>query len=152
MRTCTICKKDKPEEEFARRGSGYRNQCRLCVNKGAQESRKRIYESNPEKIRHQEWARNLMRLYKITPEQWIALYESQNKVCYYCGNPETSKYMDTNTVKRLAVDHDHRCCPGQKSCGRCVRHLLCKSCNTLLGLLELRTDVVRKMNAELNIF
>ena len=36
----------------------------------------------------------------------------------------------------LAIDHDHTCCPGTSSCGRCVRGVLCFRHNTLLGQLE----------------
>lgn len=28
------------------------------------------------------------------------------------------------------VDHDHKCCSGDKSCGKCVRGILCPGCNT----------------------
>lgn len=37
----------------------------------------------------------------------------------------------------LVVDHDHSCCPsGEHSCGRCVRGLICKQCNTAAGMLS----------------
>lgn len=34
---------------------------------------------------------------------------------------------------RLVVDHDHACCPGPTSCGRCIRGLLCLDCNLMIG-------------------
>lgn len=37
----------------------------------------------------------------------------------------------------LVVDHDHNCCPaGKTSCGRCVRGLICRGCNSAAGLLS----------------
>lgn len=43
--------------------------------------------------------------------------------CEICGSKEL----------KLHVDHDHKCCPGVKSCGKCVRGLLCPGCNHGLG-------------------
>lgn len=34
------------------------------------------------------------------------------------------------------VDHDHACCPGTRSCGLCVRGILCPTCNTRSGVVE----------------
>lgn len=31
------------------------------------------------------------------------------------------------------VDHDHSCCSGTKTCGKCVRGILCSYCNKGLG-------------------
>lgn len=44
------------------------------------------------------------------------------KACQGCG-----------AVARLTIDHDHSCCDRQGSCGRCVRGMLCSSCNSTLG-------------------
>lgn len=33
----------------------------------------------------------------------------------------------------LYVDHDHACCPGQRTCGKCIRGMICQGCNTALG-------------------
>jgi hypothetical protein len=34
------------------------------------------------------------------------------------------------------IDHNHACCSGRKACGNCVRGLLCRRCNLLLGMVE----------------
>lgn len=43
----------------------------------------------------------------------------------------------------LAIDHDHKCCdyPNGRSCGRCVRGLLCRHCNAAFG--QMREDPKR---------
>lgn len=58
------------------------------------------------------------------------MVDAQDGLCAVCGQPETTVHYRTGKVQRLAVDHDHYCCPGKKSCGRCIRGLLCERCNT----------------------
>lgn len=75
--------------------------------------------------------RRVARVYSLTPEQYAALYEAQGRRCAICRRA-------TGATRRLAVDHDHSCCPGPTSCGRCVRGLLCGPCND--GLAHARDD------------
>ena len=39
--------------------------------------------------------------------------------------------------KPTHIDHDHACCPKKAmSCGKCVRGVLCRDCNIMLGVAK----------------
>ena len=46
--------------------------------------------------------------------------------CLICQRPEPG-------AKGWVVDHDRSCCPGDKSCAKCRRGVLCQWCNSMLG-------------------
>ncbi|HET8768702.1 MAG TPA: endonuclease VII domain-containing protein [Pedococcus sp.] len=74
-------------------------------------------------------SRRLEETYSITAEQYAQILAAQGGACYICRRKPG--------LKRLACDHDHSCCPGPVSCGKCVRGLLCRSCNRdVLGHLK----------------
>lgn len=78
------------------------------------------------------------RLYKLTPDDYDVLLARQGGGCAICGAAPSDK-------ERLHVDHDHACCPARKrSCGRCVRGLLCNACNHMLGNANDDTDRLRR--------
>lgn len=52
--------------------------------------------------------------------------------CGCCGRQLHRKTRSGQPV----IDHDHVCCQGQRSCGRCIRGVLCGRCNTDLGVIE----------------
>ena len=80
-------------------------------------------EENPDFF----WESHLRHSYHMSREQYDALLVKQNGGCAICGGQN----MDH---RKLAVDHDHSCCSGQKrSCGKCIRGLLCSRCNHMLG-------------------
>jgi hypothetical protein len=68
--------------------------------------------------------------YGITQKQFDWLLEVQNYDCAMGGEPFTED-------SPIYVGHDHGCCPDEKkSCGKCIRGLLCRNCNTALGHIE----------------
>lgn len=85
-----------------------------------------------------------VRKYGITLEQYHQMLEDQNYSCKICGLKE-STYR-----KRLSIDHDHACCPGVKSCGKCIRGLLCHQCNAGLGSAKDDVKILQKMIEYLN--
>jgi hypothetical protein len=83
--------------------------------------------------------------YKLTPEMYQELYAKNNGCCHLCGTPDAPQ---KNGVSNLHIDHDHNCCSGRKTCGKCVRGLICFSCNRMIGALEKRNikDVLTYIN------
>ena len=92
---------------------------------------------NPQIRRHERlWQ------YGMTVEDWDALLETQNGRCAVCGDyPEAGKSFH--------VDHDHSCCSGKKSCGECVRGLLCFRCNAAEGLVRSDPNIALSLAAYL---
>lgn len=64
----------------------------------------------------------------VSELEYQSLLALQDGCCGACGrHPKNGE--------RLVIDHDHSCCPGVKSCGECIRGLLCAGCNAGIGLL-----------------
>lgn len=74
------------------------------------------------------------RRYGITRERYALLLQQQGGVCAICGSKQVGG------KRNLSIDHDRSCCPRLGSCGKCVRGLLCISCNARLGTVETFTQ------------
>jgi|SRR5882762_3559896 len=70
---------------------------------------------------------DLWYLYKMTADEYNARLEAQGGICALCS---TSANTDG---RRLYVDHDHACCSGRRSCGKCIRGIVCAVCNIALS-------------------
>lgn len=125
----------------AHRAAGERpcDPCRLAFNidcnrrhRPRAERQRRHYAENKLMYAY----RAIRRKYNITREQYDALLEKQGGRCAICRTDKPG-----NRSLLLNVDHDHACCPGGKSCGKCVRGLLCAYCN--VGLGAFRDDAER---------
>lgn len=88
-------------------------------------------------MERRQWTKMWNR-YRIRKSDYEAILERQGGVCAICGGAGRDGY-------RLDVDHDHSCCPGESSCGKCIRGLLCGSCNRALGMFG--DDPNRMLNA-----
>lgn len=91
---------------------------------------------NPEKYKRLNRASWYRTKFNISLDDYEMMVELQDGCCAMCGQPETAVNHRSGEIQNLAVDHDHACCPGDKSCGACVRGLLCRSCNQALGVYE----------------
>lgn len=68
--------------------------------------------------------------FNLTPERYERMFLECGGRCI-CGEAFAP---GRNTCPHL--DHDHKCCPTIRSCGRCLRGLLCPRCNRVLGSLK----------------
>jgi len=115
LKYCTRCKTTAPVESFSKYHStedGLDERCKSCAHDS--------------QLRHK---------FGIGLSDYNAMLESQGGGCAICRITDAAK-MANNGSKRFHVDHDHSCCPGKTSCGKCVRGLLCARCNLSIGKME----------------
>lgn len=62
--------------------------------------------------------------YGLSSAEIAGLIEAQGGACALCRLPLSDAFH---------VDHDHACCQGSKTCGECIRGVLCRRCNIGLG-------------------
>ena len=140
MKNCMRCSLTKTVDNFEQVGKYRRNVCRACRSAertGIATSRSKVVDQVPHGTRsgYQDFrcrcvsccSANKWYLvehkYGITKYDYERMVLAQDSKCPICGK-RTDDFV---------VDHDHTCCSGKKSCGACVRGLVCSSCNWGLG-------------------
>ena len=144
MKTCLECGEEKPLDSFykdKRRKDNHGIYCKLCwkvkyCSSDEHKAARRLAvkkhwdsKSNTVEFKQQRRTNQLKVLYNLTREQYDDLLSRQNNKCAIC----LSEFSDRRVP---FVDHDHSCCKGNKSCGNCVRGLLCNLCNRALGYFQ----------------
>ena len=159
IKRCSRCREWMPVENFGvdnSRTDGLHHTCKTClksyfeewharpenVGKRATYTRTSRY-STPEA--RERTARNRLRdrctAYGITVEDYDRMLADQGGGCALCE--KTPK----ENGRALAIDHDHACCPEElRSCGKCVRGLLCSSCNHALYYFDTK-EIMMKFQA-----
>ena len=162
-KACTKCGQVKPLEEYGRnrtRPGGLNCWCKGCAREynrayraanreraresnrayraanreRVSESNRAYYAANRERRRAQKRAWQATVKYGMSAFLREHLVGLQDSSCAICRSP-----FDRMATKHIHTDHDHSCCPGRDgSCGKCVRGILCRSCNLILGHYESR--------------
>ena len=96
------------------------------------EQAKKYRKENREEVLRKKAEQWLHDNFKRTVEWYNTTLLEQGGHCCLCDK--------LPSIRKFQVDHDHKCCPTdkthRKTCGNCVRGLLCEGCNTTLGYLE----------------
>ena len=142
-KVCSKCKQDKlsidfyPDNRKARLPNSLRPTCKKCD----------IMISNLWASKNKEYVARRIRNwrlghYGLDTDSFNAMLSAQGGVCASCGtdNPRGSE-------NQWNVDHDHSCCSGKDSCGKCIRGILCASCNRALGIVG---DSIQKLQHLIN--
>lgn len=124
-----------------------RRSCKDCLAEGITTKRKAPHpgprcathhRALRKKRRDYSHKQHVEETYNITYDQYWAIYKAQGGKCYVCRRA-------TGARRKLSVDHDHACCNGPNSCGKCVRGLLCSKDNEWLGHIRDEADVAQRV-------
>lgn len=116
MKTCSSCHRELSLDSFHRntgRPDGRQRMCKSCATE--------YQRAIPMDVRRDRW---LQRTYGISLKEYEERLAAQDGVCRICRAAHE---------KPLVVDHDHACCTSRRTCGACVRGLICDPCNRGLG-------------------
>lgn len=154
MKKCTVCKLEKTLDSFSknlREKDGVNYQCKQCQS----DRYKFLKERGPIRTvdfkeccvcgqlkSSSAFSRNGKNLDGLS---------STCKECHKIASPASrwgmsvTEYLDfisggceaCGSFERLCIDHDHSCCEDySKTCGKCIRGVLCYSCNIAEGHLK----------------
>jgi len=173
LKQCRTCDKEKALDNFGNEKNGKygkKGTCKQCMaekyanrdeeyhtnrkNVGREYMQKRRREYTPEQKKlelierrareeQKPWlykSKSLLYRYNITIIQYWMMLDQQEGKCKGC------KIKPGINDKPLFIDHDHKCCPSNiKTCGNCIRALLCDDCNKTLGTAKDNPNILRAL-------
>jgi hypothetical protein len=136
-KVCVKCNIEKDLEFFAK-GKDYkdgrRGTCKRCHTNYMVEYYDKNVEQKKTKNKINSGKDFNWKRHHISKEKFDEMVDKFEGKCYTC-----------KTNKATNIDHDHSCCSGNRSCGKCVRGILCNQCNTALGLVKDSREVLQNL-------
>lgn len=135
MKICKACGLSLPLERFYRHKAttdGLRPKCKACCHAANVAWRAANVERHRarDRLNHSKG-----KIHGLTRQEIRAIYDNQHGLCAVCKGTIS---LGAPGVRATAqIDHDHDHCPGKRGCAECVRGLLCRTCNILIGYIEL---------------
>lgn len=130
MKTCTKCGTAQPLANFAVKNklkgthNAYCRECNKAYQKLHYKANKDVYKAKARKYELDHGGAQAFR-HGLTADRLSGMLSKYEGKCWICKERDAT-----------IVDHDHSCCDTKNgSCGKCVRGVLCKPCNTAIGLL-----------------
>jgi hypothetical protein len=111
----------------------YLNAQPIKFNKSS--TREKFNSENPNNNRYFK-DKLLQKRFKISLADYENLLKMQNSTCSICNKQESSMDKKSNKIRMLSVDHNHT--TGE------IRGLLCRGCNTSIGLLDDNITLIQK--------
>lgn len=111
----TVAQKEYDDRRKETKRAYDKSRREICRPKNAAYSRLYYAEHKDERTAYM-----ISHRYKLTMDKYNILMLGG---CEVCG-----------TLENLNIDHDHRCCPGEVTCGKCIRGVLCGPHNRGEGL------------------
>lgn len=98
------------------------------------ERNKRAYQQSLAREGDNRVLKEILRMHKMTHEQYEKMLSEQNGLCKICNKPEERMNRKKDKVMRLVVDHCHET--------NKIRGLLCHTCNLMLGYSRDNKDIL----------
>lgn len=144
-KVCIDCEQDKLIAEFYKRSGRQKGQVEsVCKDCKYWRDKDRYRPPSLAPSAQREYRRGRGRWikiktqYNLTQEQYEKIAADQGGCCRGCER-------ELAELNRVCIDHDRSCCFENKSCGSCVRGLLCHNCNVTLGLAGDNVEVLERL-------
>ena len=127
---CRDCDVEKSPDLFYDSTNHTSGKMSWCIECNRRQNAKYYRDTKQSKIKDDR-----LRRYGLTNEQFEELLAKQDNKCALC---DVILGMGRDSYS-LTIDHDHSCCNPKRTwntCGKCVRGILCRSCNVKLGHYE----------------